>query len=234
MFRLVDDAFEENNELHTIAVYCLTETIKIHLEKYFEEGYSNEEDKMLYMKVKLDEAYELFPDELVNSMISVGVNVSLFITKKIAQFMLLLKKSDEETPDIFNEYILYRMIIKQSKSYWDYTSKEIDDEKVKLKKLLRTYAKDELEINDVKELNKFVKDNTRLLTEFTSLLGVKESNDESYVFWDWDFDFFDQLGFENMIKQLTYGILSQRGYGVDYTKSIFTDIDEEVPFDYLE
>lgn len=230
MFRLVDDAFEENNELHTIAVECLTKTIKIHLDYYFEEGYENTRDEELYKKVKWDITYSLFPKELINDMINVGIDIHSFLPKKIAQFMLLLNKQEEETPDIFIEYILDKMMFRQLNWGFDFTRDEIEDKKVQLKKLLRSYAKDELDITDTKERNKFVKDNIILLTDFTSLLGVEKSDDNSLAFWDCDYDFFDEFGFINMLKQSAYGVLANRGYGIDYVKSIFTSVGETVPF----
>jgi hypothetical protein len=225
MFRLVDNAFEENNELHTMAVYCLTETIKAHLAMYFEEDYEKVMEQDIYTKVKLDEIYKLFPDKLINNMINMGVDISLFLPKKIAQFMILLKKQDEETPDVFIEYVLYKMMLKQSEMRFDFTTKEVVDKKVELKKLLRTYAKEELCIDDVKDRNNYVKEQSILLTEFTRMLG----DDNSLAFWDWDFDFFDEWGFESVIKEMAYGVLEQLGYGLEYTKSIFTDVEEEIP-----
>jgi hypothetical protein len=230
MFRLGDDAFKENNELHTMAVYCLTETIKVHLKIYFEEGYENEHEQDMYRKVKLAEVYKLFPDQLVKNMINMGVNTSLFLPKKIAQFMLLLKNQEEETPDLFIEYVLYRMILEHSKWGVDFTTTEVFDKKLQLKKLLRTYAKEELDLDDVKERNKFVKEHSILLTKFTHMLGSKESDYDSLAFWDYDFLFFDEWGFENAIKESAHGMFGQqRGYGLEYTESIFTDVGEEIP-----
>jgi hypothetical protein len=229
MFRLVGDAFKEDHELHTIAVYCLTETIKSHLGNYFEEGYENEDELTLYKKVKVDELYKLLPAKFIQDMIDVGVNVSLFIPKKIAQFMLLLKKQEEETPDLFLEYVLDKMIDEQLKNRFCFIPSVVGDKKPELKKLLRTYAKDYLCIDDVKERNKYVKNHTMLLTEFIHLLGIEHPDDDSLAFWDWDFAFFDDWGFENVLIQSANGVLEPRGYGLEYTKKIFTYVGEAVP-----
>ena len=232
MFRLANDAFIENNELYTLATYCLTETIKLHLGHYFLEGYKNEVNETLYTKVDKDAALELFPEELIDGMINVmGLkNVPLFIYKKIAQFMQLLNNTKEKTPDIFIEYILYRIIQQYLEMKVYFTSNNVMDKKVTLKSLLRTYAKDELEIIDVKERNKYVKDNMILLTEFTSLNGIEGSEQDSLTFWDYDFSYFDEWEFEDVIKELAYGDLGlQRGYGLNYTKSLFTDVGEKAP-----
>jgi hypothetical protein len=228
LFRLAEDAFQADKELHSIAVYCITETIKAHVEEYLEQDYEKEEGDNLYIKVKKEKAFDLFPFQIMDSMMQVGVNVSSFIPKKIAEFMLLLKDKEEHTPDLFLEYILYRMIKKQSENRYDYTPNTVVDKKAELKSQLRKHAKGYTDY-DTKERNLFIKNNIRLLTEFTYLLGVEESGDSSLTFWDWDFLFFDDWGFKEVIEQSAFGVLRQRGYGLEYTKSIFKNVGEEVP-----
>jgi hypothetical protein len=62
-----------------------------------------EQEDNLYTKVKILKVYQLFPAEIIENMIHVGVNVSSFIPKKMAQFMLLLNDDEEHTPDLFLE-----------------------------------------------------------------------------------------------------------------------------------
>jgi hypothetical protein len=128
----------------------------------------------------------------------------------------------------FLSNILYRIIKKQSEKGIDYIPRTVSDKITDLKNLLRNYAKEYLDLN-TKERNQFVKNNTILLTHFSQLLGVEEADEDSLTFWDWDFKFFEDWGFENVIKQSAYGVLINRGYGLEYTKSIFTDVREEVP-----
>lgn len=226
MFRLVDNAFQSAPELHTLAVYCLTETIKSHVAHYFVEGYGTECEQPLYTKVNPTKALSLFPADMLDGMVNLAVDVPSFIPKKIAQLMLLLNNQDEITPDLFLEYILYRMIVAQRNKRFDFMPKEVIDNKEQLVKLLRTYAKTELDIIDTKERNAWVKNNTVLLTGFTGLLG----DDDSLAFWDLDCTFFDDWGFEQTLSSSAFGILKLRGYGLEYTRSIFTDVGQDVPY----
>ncbi len=232
MFRIVNDAFQDSEELHSLAAYCLTETIKRELESYFEDGYKKATDELLYKEVKMPYVIQLFPTEFLKEMEIVGVNVDVFIPKKFSQFMKILAIHEEVTPDIFIEYILSRMIYKYTKENRfeiipEDVSCKIDD----LKKLLRTYAKDTLQINDIKERNLYVKENTLVLTRFSYLPGVEGYDDTSLAFWDWDFSFFDDWGFIKTLEQLSFGVLNQsRGeYGLDYSRNIFLSVGEQEP-----
>lgn len=120
MFRLVDDEFIQYDELHKAVVFCLTETIKSHLIEYFEKGYENQNEQNLYLKTKTDKALGLFTKKFLDEMSSLGVNPQVFIPKKMAQFLTLLNDKEEKTPDLFIEYILFKIIDKQCEKKYDY------------------------------------------------------------------------------------------------------------------
>ena len=110
MFRLVDNNFEENKDLKDLAVFCLTETIKNYVSRYFLENQDTENIAISSENVDIEKCLELFEDKTLESMKKINVNPKVFIPKKIVQFMDILNSKEEITPDIFIEYILYKMI----------------------------------------------------------------------------------------------------------------------------
>lgn len=231
MYRLVGNAFEEDKELQNLAVLCLTETVKAHLEHYFEEGYEDESVDTLYTKVNLKKVKNLLPIDMVVDMELIGVNPESFVPKKIGQFMALLKDNEEHTPDLFLEYILYQMIEEQSKKGFDIIPLSVVTHKPELKKLINNYVKEYMDYENTKERNRMVKEYIMRLTDFKSLLGDDELNLESLVYWDWDFKYFDGWGFTEVMKQSAGGLVLD--YGLEYTKTIFTSVGEDLPF-FLE
>lgn len=228
MFRLANLSFEEVPELEKLATFCLTETIKINLEDFFEKDYNKCSCGDLFNKVKIEKAREVFPEKLSDEIELLGINSNLFIAKKIAQFMNILTDVDTVTPDIFIEYILYKMIKFHNHQYsFDFIAETVSEHIPNLKKLIREYAKEYLELTIVKERNKYVKDSVNALTLFSCLLSNNESD---FTFWDFDFIFFDDWGFKNTLYQAAYGYLGQAGgYNIEYVSSIFTSINEPVP-----
>ena len=68
-----------------------------------------------------------------------------------------------------------------------------------------------------------------LLTEFPNLLYIDDP-DYSMTFWDWDFSFFDDWGFKETLKEFGPGLNGKmRGYGLEYMRKIFTDVNEPIP-----
>lgn len=227
MYRLVDDAFSEDKELHDLAVFCLTETIKSHLETYFKPNY--ELGDMLHTYVNLESALALLPKDMLDDMASIGVIPEVFICKKLAQLMTILHGSEEVTPDIFIELLLFAMIQHQQALGWEIREASVQEQIPTLKKKLRTYAKETLDISDTKERNDYIKRTVAFLTEFTELFGWPGTEDESLTFWDWDFSFFTDWGFAKTIREAYNGVLLSRGYGEDYTKDIFLSVGEDFP-----
>lgn len=228
MFRLANLPFEDVPELEKLATFCITETIKKNLEDYFERDYNKCSCGDLFSKVKIEKAREIFPEKILDEIESLGINSNLFIAKKVAQFMNILTDDDEITPDIFVEYILYKMIKFYRYQYnFDFVVATVSEYIPILKKMIREYAKEYLELTVVKERNRYVKDSVNALSLFSYLL----SNDESdFTFWDFDFTFFDDWGFKNTLYQAAYGYFGQvGGYNINYVSSIFTSINEPVP-----
>lgn len=230
MFRLVDGGFG-SEKLNQLAIFCLTETIKSHLDEYFEDGYENTPQELLYKKVKLAEAYKIYPEKIIKEMKSQGVNIDEFIPKKLAQFMILLNQEEEETPDLFLEYTLYRMMQRQSERGYDMFAPSVHPLLPELKKLLRAYAKEHLNddegwYDDIKDRNRYARNTAKVLTEFTFLLGADGWGDDSLAFWDWDFTFFDDIGFAAAFALYERPEL---GYGVDAMEEIFTGVGQNPP-----
>jgi len=129
-------------------------------------------------------------------MSGLEVDLKIFISKKMAQFLILLNDKEEHSPDLFIEYILAKMIYKQCKKrIWLYKHGS-DREKKRIKKDGSWVCQKGIDFENIKERNKYVKDTVTVLTEFMYLLGADGMGDDSLAFWDWDFSFLDSHGFE--------------------------------------
>lgn len=241
MFKLANNSFRGNEELERVATECLTEAIKIYLENYFIIGYENEEKETLYKKVNLSEVIDLLPSKLLCEMEESDINIGLFLQKKMAEFMNILNSKESITPDIFIEYLLYRMVITENEN-WIIESNKLKEMKPILKKLLeedsREYTEDFLyfeqdengnyidcEGNFISkdEYNKILKEAQedyveRSMINLTCLPNMSIDED-SYAFWDWDFSFFDDWGFEStLINMSSEPIGRMAGYEEDCIK----------------
>ena len=82
MFRLANLSFEDVPELEKLATFCITETIKMHLEDFFEKDYDKCSCGDLFNKVKIEKAKGIFPEKLLDEIESLGVNNSPPKSKK--------------------------------------------------------------------------------------------------------------------------------------------------------
>lgn len=230
MFRISDiDLERHNKELYDLSCITATETIKKALEEYFKEDYEEVSDDKLYTKVNIKEILNILPKKIIKEISSLGIDVDKFISKKVAQFMILLKDKEALTPDIFIEYILSYMIKESQRIDILSDNKEETNENSKLLSLFIEYYEDmfedELLEGDMDDLD----------IEEYSTNAVKELSDLSFmisnfIFWDFDFSFFDSFGFLETLKQCKNGVLSQSGgYGEQYINNIFSSVSEPIP-----
>lgn len=254
MFRLANGKFVENKELKKVATECLTETIKIYLENYFHVGYEKEDENTLYTKVDYPTLVDLIPYKLLCEMEESNIDEELFLRKKTAEFMNILNSKEEITPDIFIEYLLYRMIITESNEWFE-ESEKLKKLKPVLRRLLEENSKcyaEEVYLCDYEEdengnyidqdgefvskekYNKILKAYQKQYVEknMTNLTDLPNMSidDDSFVFWDWDFSFFDEWGFEPILKKMSKGIIADMaGYGEEYIKDVFKSSGMDTP-----
>lgn len=253
MFRLANNNFKEHECLKKMATECLTETIREHLKKYFLNGYEKEDKEMLYTKVNLSKVIDLLPYELWCEIEGLEINAELFLKKKVAEFMNILNAEESITPDIFIEYLLYRMIITESEEHIT-ESEKLKKMKPVLRSLIEEYSKncpeeylffykkDELdnymdyEGNIIskeyynKVLTKYQKEYIEKTMKNITCLPKMSIEDDSLVFWNWDFAFFEDFGFEFTLKNISnksVGVMI--GYGEEYVKNIFKKTNIKVP-----
>ena len=228
MFRLANFPFSELPELETHARYCLTETIKSHLCWYFEEGFESVLAELLYQKVNIRKVRLLFEKEILDELDDIQHDSNRFLQKKIAHFWQLMVSEEEHTPDLFTEYILYCMIELASNSKFPKPQLPSEEDKKKLKKLLKTYFKDCLDWEESEENYKkaLEKEYFYVLTDIKHLLGYPSPTDNSLAFWDWDFMMFEDLGVLNTFRAFATGPLAQEGYDIE---GIFSNVVEPAP-----
>ncbi|HAS91979.1 MAG TPA: hypothetical protein DCS12_07025 [Clostridiales bacterium] len=99
----------------------------------------------------------MFTKKFLNEMSGLEVDLKIFISKKMAQFLILLNDKEEHSPDLFIEYILAKMIYKQCKKGYDYISPEVIGKRNELKKMVREYAKKGLILRILKKETNMLK-----------------------------------------------------------------------------
>ena len=203
MFRLNNDIVCKE-ELGTGNVNNI---IKRFLERYFNDNYT-EVEVSLNKEVKAEEVLKILPTKLLKEMKELNIDAKAFVADKVAAFMNLLNDKEEQTPDLFTEYLLSKMIEHSISNELDVKTQLNEDDKKELLKIITVSCKEtaqEFEDNDMKitesELNDMITDYYNMYTDFRYLMGSEEdeptlnATDNSIAFWDWDYMFIDQIGF---------------------------------------
>lgn len=256
MIKIANGQFSDNEKLYKLATECLSDTFKNYISDFlFLRHSKNIPTDELYTKVDIDEVMFLLPGKLIIELQKSEIDEELFLKKKIAELLTLLNSNEEVIPDVFSEYLLYR-IIRTAEDDVFYEASELPNEYAsKLKDLLNDYAtemvqdlfcvyeddngntvyeneygkelsKDEYESSLKSMINEYVNSTIINLTDLSKM----SIDDDSLVFWDWDFMFIDDWGFENALKQLNGGIVSTMGgYANDTATNIFTSIGMDKP-----
>lgn len=261
MFRIANDRFIHDEKLNFVASKCLSETIKANLEYYFVPGYEKEKDDELYKKVDIEKVLSILPEKLLNEMEVAGVHKEFFLRKKMAEFMILLNSEKYETPDVFNEYLLYRILrASQLLEIDEYEEPEFVLENIDLLRELLDdegleFAESVIEFyecedgsgnyeNEYGELitqgryNEMLQDikneHIECIIDYLTDFTASSVDDDSLIFWDWDFSFIDKWGFASVLSKMSctsYGVFAD--YGKDYVKGIFSNVNIDTP-DFLD
>lgn len=231
MFRIVEDAFKEKQELNELASFVLTEVIKAHLEPFFDEGWDEASVEEWIDFVREDEVLWLVPMELETELEEAGLDAGIFFAKKIAQMMEDLNKPEQVTFDLLGEYLLAKLI-----QYYNHIQEELIPLTVKevlpqLKKLLFEYYR-ELEVSDQEEEEEYrvgynaVTDTQKALKQLLQFKNflLTEEEDFNFVFWDVDYEFIDEWGLGSVLKECQEGCLVQRGYGGNYVHQMLNEL----------
>lgn len=226
MFRLAQRPFEESQEMKEIATYCVTKTIEHQLKNYFEAGWQKEPAETLYKKVKLKRVYELIPTELYLEMEGMDLNADVFLAKKVAQMMLELRSEEEITFDLFNEYLLAKMIASRRARGLSGLAPQVKKRLEELKQVVHDYTEkymvEELELNE-EEQEIYENEVVKSVTQF-SFFGSEGELAGDCIFWDYDFALFDECGLKKAL-----GFFAEPTafyYGADYIGNIFHSVGE--------
>lgn len=259
MFRLAKSVVgNDDKKLEKIATECVTESIKNSLKCFFNEGYENASKEELYRYANFQEISNIIPYNLYLEIEDSGIDAKLFLRKKMAQFMNILNDEEEITPDIFIEYLLYRLK-NVADIYHTADTRETKNRKAVLRRLLKKHAFDYVEeyklygyerIDDdcylddegnqisLDEYNrlseKYQKEFVRDTIKNLNNLHEMSIDDDSFLFFDWDFSFFDDWGFERTLMEFAHGMAGiMSGYTKEYIKNIFLSVNMELPY-YLK
>lgn len=231
MFRIVEDAFKEKQELNELASFVLTEMIKAHLEPFFDEGWDEASVEESVDFVREDQVLWLVPIELETEVEEAGLDAGVFFAKKIAQMMEDLNKREQVTFDLLGEYLLAKLIQYYNQIQEDLTPLTVKEVLPQLKKLLFEYYR-ELEVSDQEEeeeyrvgYNAIADTQTALkqLLQFKNFL-LTDEEDFNFVFWDVDYEFIDEWGLGSVLKECQEGCLIQRGYGGNYVNQMLNGL----------
>lgn len=200
--------------LYRIATEVLTNALLNNLRAYRYYAQSNND------AVVLEEIINCMDSDLVNEIVSIAGED--FILKKAEQLMQCLKSEEVYTLDIFNEYLLLKMLTNMTVCF-------IEDSEP-LKKELRSFVKDyfvpedylfdSLPLDKKTRANFYTKQTNRLYKLIVSpwkAISDEESEELGFLFWDYDCLDFEEKGFqETLWLYADTNIGAMRGYGKAY------------------
>lgn len=220
MFRLAEDMIRIDKkkypELYALATEVFTDNIAVNISNFYE----NE-------KIVLPNLLPYLDDDVVKDAENYAEG---FIEAKANQLYRDIKDPERNiTPDVFNEYLLMKMI--RSNTYFIVDIAD-EEKKENLKSLIKEfvldyYKEDIAEISDGRKRTGYIRRRNnyiyKLLTNLIFTLEDEESEYGGFLLWDWDYSLFTDYGFEKTLKILRsplYGC--QRGYGPEYVKEMLT------------
>ncbi len=180
--------------------------------KQFVKRFVNENNEVI-----VDEIINLLPEKLLEEMKSFDVDVNVFISDKIADFIILLSVDEEQTPDLFTEYLLNKMIVFSIDNHLDIKSNLSNEDKEQLLKIITShcneiaddlrYELDSDDLDDEFNLDEMVLEFFNMYTDFRYLMGSEDGcpsstpTENSIAFWDWDYMTIDTFGFEYSLEE---------------------------------
>ena len=221
MFRLANGAFGEEKELQELATFVVTETIRAYLLDYFMPESESVEENELYRFVDVQKVKRILPDVFLDEMNELEVDTNLFLKKKVAQMMNELNSKEEITFDVFNEYLLAKMIEYACLNDIEYCVDKVEEVVDTLEIQLSDYVERYCEVEDWEEPIELVSSMLEGLTDFHSFLIGDEEN---FIFWDTDYALFDDWGLSGFLWACEVGIMDLMGYSSEDIKNIFLSV----------
>ena len=226
MFRLANNAFKEEKKLQELATFVVTETIRAYLMDYFMSMNEFIPENELYRFVDIRKVRRILPNKLLNEMDGLDIDTNRFLRKKVAQMLNELNSKTAHTFDVFNEYLLAKMIKYAYLNEVEYRIDEVEEVMEELEERLFNYIENYREDDDWEEPPGSVSSMLEGLTDFHSFLIGDEEN---FVFWDADYTFIDDWGMNGFLWACSIGIMDVRGYSAEYIKDIFLSVGEPFP-----
>ena len=216
LLKLANDEFDCDKQTKEWVTKCVTNTIRNHIVKFLKNY--DENKKLSNIEVDFEKILPIFDERIISEIENIGINFNNFLCVKINHLVDILESEDELSPDLFVEYILYKMIRNSE------CNSKCEDILIKpLTDLLYSYGNSFKKVNN---LESYVKENTMLSTNFNYLLGVQFPNYNSNVFKNYKFKVFDDFGFIMSISL----IKDMHDYGFDEVDKIFSGV--EVPINF--
>ena len=221
MFRLANGMLSEDKELEELATFVVTETMKVYLSDYFLLGYQFIEGNELYKLVDIRKVKRILPHQLLDEMDELEIDTNRFLKKKVAQMMNELNSKETITFDMFNEYLLAKMIDYACLNDIEYSIGQVEEVVDTLESQLIHYVERYYECEDWDEVVEVAFSMFEGLTDFRCF-SVGDGQD--FIFWDMDYALFDEWGLSGLLWACEVGIMDTMGYSLDDIRNIFLSV----------
>lgn len=179
--------------------------------------------------VNIQKLMNVFPLGLLSSMSELGIDISIFMARKLIQLIKIAKSKMGYDIDIFARMVLW-YIMRNS----DKTDEYSLFDKEELVELETNYYAYELKINQTNELAVMAKEMyDRIFSNLKTLFDAEECGEITLLYNDVDFKTFIDLDLN--VKNAILSLYNSYGnYNAKYFYKIFHDVGLENPFQIIE
>ena len=168
-------------------------------------------DMMRYFvekEIRLEEAQELF-----------AARVSLFLAKKFIQLVKMIKAKELFTPDI----LLEAMICQIANNAWASEECEFEGKDKLINAVVEYIAGDDPDSEYAKDVRKSIENAAYNLH---SIFMAEIDSEIGWILWDFDYTYLLEGNYSMMAALLAF----DGAYSAHYMRSIYTSVDEGVPY----
>lgn len=172
-----------------------------------------------------DKIMRLLPDDVLSWLIANGIDPVVFIAKKLAQLVRIIKEDFEEDPDLLHKYLISKM--------GDFSSPANEilpfkDRHILVDGLIDYYDNDDTEFENI-DRQDFIKICKDAFRNLHGLVTAEYRWDVTFIFETDDHEFLDAP--EGPVIGLSNLYISYNEYSRPYFEFMFNSVGEHIPAD---